>query len=112
MNEINALTLTNDNLVAFFFPCMANETISGFHRVAFSLCTKVWRNEAKQSTLQNGSYRKGALRFSFCCFHITRTHLFEAAHKQISVNALTLTNDNLVVFFFLGMASLFQEFAL
>ena len=70
------------------------------------------RRSSALSTLQNGSYRKGALRFSFCCFHITRTHLFEAAHKQISVTALTLTNDNLVVFFFLGMASLFQEFAL
>ena len=30
MNEINALTLTNDNLVVFLFPCMANETISGY----------------------------------------------------------------------------------
>ena len=48
MNEINALTLTNDNLVVFLFPCMANETISGCRGVAFSLCTKVWRHEAKQ----------------------------------------------------------------
>ena len=48
MNEINALTLTNDNLVVFLFPCMANETISGCRGVVFSLCTKVWRNEAKQ----------------------------------------------------------------
>ena len=41
MNEINALTLTNGNLVVFLFPCMANETISGRRGVAFSLCTKV-----------------------------------------------------------------------
>ena len=48
MNEINALTLTDDNLVVLLFPCMANETISGCRGVAFSLCTKVWRNKAKQ----------------------------------------------------------------
>ena len=82
MNEVNALTLTNDNLVAFFFPCMANETISGFHRVAFSLCTKVWRNEAKQSTLHNGSFRKGALHFRFVAsILLERIYLKLLTHK-------------------------------
>ena len=37
MNEMNALTLTNNNLVVFSFFGMTNETISGCRRVAFSL---------------------------------------------------------------------------
>ena len=44
MNEMNALTPTNNNLVVF-----SNETISGYRRVAFSLCTKVCRKKAKLS---------------------------------------------------------------
>ena len=58
MNEMNALTPTNNNLVEH-------------RRVAFSLCTKVYekKSEIKRSsslsTLQTGSFRKGALRFRF-----------------------------------------------
>ena len=47
MNEMNALTLQNNNLVVFFFPGMAKETISGCCRVGFSLCTKVCGKKAK-----------------------------------------------------------------
>ena len=74
MNEINALTLTNDNLVVFLFPCMANETISGCRGVAFSLCTKVWRNEAKQCFVYFAKRqfpKRYFAFFVFVCFHIT-----------------------------------------
>ena len=36
------------------------------------------------STLQNASFRKGALRFSLCYLHIvTGTYYFEETHSQI-----------------------------
>ena len=46
MNEMNALTPTNNNFVVFF-----NETISGYRRLAFSLGTKVCekKSEIKRS---------------------------------------------------------------
>ena len=69
---------------------MENGTTSGCRRVAFNtLCTEVCeKNEMKRSSalsiLQNGSFRKGALRFSLCYLHIfPGTYYFEVTHKQI-----------------------------
>ena len=64
---------------------MANETISGCRSVALHCVLKFAKKRMKWSsalsTLQNGIFRKGALRFSFCYLHIiTRTYYFEATY--------------------------------
>ena len=98
MNETNALTLTNDNLVVFFFPCMANKLfpVAAGWRFHCALKFGKMKRSSTLSTLQNGSFRKGALRFSFCCFHITRRYLFEATHKQIFFHIVLITFPNFI----------------
>ena len=67
---------------------MANENISGCRSVALHCVLKISKKRMKGSsalsTLQNGIFRKGALRFSFCYLHIiTRTYYFEATYLSL-----------------------------
>ena len=70
---------------------MANKTIPGCRSVALHCVLKFAKKRMKRSsafarhsalsTLQNGIFRKGALRFSFCYLHIiTRTYYVEALY--------------------------------
>ena len=61
---------------------MANETFSGCRSVALHFALKFTKKRMKRSsalsTLQTGIFRKGALRFLFCYFHIiTKTYYFD-----------------------------------
>ena len=58
---------------------MANKTISGCRSVALHCVLEFVKKRMKRSsalsTLQNGIFRKGALRFLFCYFHIITSYL-------------------------------------
>ena len=53
---------------------------------------KRMKRSSALSTLQNGVFRKGALRFSFYYLHIiTRTYYFEATYLQIFFHIVLIT---------------------
>ena len=84
MNEMNALTLTNNNLVAFL--CFLDETISGYHRVAFSLRTKVCgKKKKKKPSIVNQQRVVYQFKCSFCdenYIGFTMRHLHERCEEN------------------------------
>ena len=72
----------NNNLVVFL--CFSNETISGFHCALKFAKKGEMKQSSALSTLQNGSFRKGALRFCFAA-----STLLERINLKLLTNILS-----------------------
>ena len=96
MNEMNALTPTNNNLVVFFKRNYFRLPQGGVFTVHSSLRKKSEiKRSSSLSTLQTGSFRKGALRFRFVAsILLERIYLKLLTNKYSFISSFHRCRDN------------------